>query len=581
MTRMFHKSALLLAALSISGMALLAQPTANRNHVVSNTVLQPGITTQAQVDALTVVTRTQAISYVDGLGRPLQTVMTQANPAQKDIISPVEYDNYGREIKKFLPYADLTGSVFGSLRVNAYADQATFYNPSTSSNSVAKDLYPFSQVYMEFSPLSRPLENGAPGLTWQPSNNHTTQPLSLLNAGPDDVKRFTVSFVANSWGSYSLDGVFNAGDLYKTIIKDENGKQVVEFKDREGKILLKKVQLTAADDNGSGSGLAGWLCTYYIYDDFNNLRCVIQPEGVMALQGNGFVFTQTILDEQCFRYEYDARKRMIRKKVPGAGEVYLVYDTRDRLVMTQDAYLRNLNKWLVTVYDNINRPLLSGFMLNTGMANKSFATHLSDAYNSTGYPFTYASQPATAYWEPITENHYDDYSNIPGGLNGSFISTYVNSTNFITTYNAPGSYAQPMTASMQTKGLVTWASKKVLGTSTWLVMVNIYDDDSRVIQVKSQNVTGGTDLITNQYDFSGKIIRSHLAHQKSGANPDIYQVITKTTYDHAGRILNIKKTISSGTITGVEKTIVQNTYDELGQLKTKKLATDYNAGAGL
>jgi hypothetical protein len=46
---------------------------------------------------------------------------------------------------------------------------------------------------------------------------------------------------------------------------------------------LKKQQLTSADDTGSGKGYYGWLCTYYVYDDFNNLRAVIQPKGVEAL----------------------------------------------------------------------------------------------------------------------------------------------------------------------------------------------------------------------------------------------------------------------------------------------------------
>lgn len=44
---------------------------------------------------------------------------------------------------------------------------------------------------------------------------------------------------------------------------------------------------------------------------------------------------------------------MIKKKVPDAGEVYMVYDARDRLVLTQDANLRNQGKWMYTVYENL------------------------------------------------------------------------------------------------------------------------------------------------------------------------------------------------------------------------------------
>lgn len=119
---------------------------------------------------------------------------------------------------------------------------------------------------------------------------------------------------------------------------------------------MKKVQLTAAADDGTGSGYTGWLCTYYIYDDFNNLRCVAQPKGVELLLDNNWnmqALNNNILDEQCFRYEYDRRNRMTMKKVPGAGEVYMVYDKRDRLVFTQDANMRPQNKWLYTLYDEL------------------------------------------------------------------------------------------------------------------------------------------------------------------------------------------------------------------------------------
>lgn len=85
-------------------------------------------------------------------------------------------------------------------------------------------------------------------------------------------------------------------------------------------MILKKVQVNTVIDNGAGSNHANWLCTYYIYDDYNVLRAVIQPEGVKYLQQNGWDLASNngvLLKEQCFRYEYDHRDRMIMKKVPG------------------------------------------------------------------------------------------------------------------------------------------------------------------------------------------------------------------------------------------------------------------------
>src|SRR5689334_16295883 len=49
----------------------------------------------------------QSTLYVDGLGRPLQTVIKKGalatNGTVKDIVSPVVYDEYGRETRKYLP----------------------------------------------------------------------------------------------------------------------------------------------------------------------------------------------------------------------------------------------------------------------------------------------------------------------------------------------------------------------------------------------------------------------------------------------------------------------------------------------
>ena len=78
-----------------------AQLSADRNFVSKSEIKKPGITTQAQADALTVDDKMQAIGYFDGLGRPLQNVSLQSSPAKKDLIAPIEYDGYGREIKKF------------------------------------------------------------------------------------------------------------------------------------------------------------------------------------------------------------------------------------------------------------------------------------------------------------------------------------------------------------------------------------------------------------------------------------------------------------------------------------------------
>jgi hypothetical protein len=70
--------------------------------------------------------------------------------------------------------------------------------------------------------------------------------------------------------------MYAAGELFVNTTADEAGHQVVEYKDQQGKVVLKKVQLWDVP----ASGPSGWLNTYYVYDDLDNLRFVIPPRAV-------------------------------------------------------------------------------------------------------------------------------------------------------------------------------------------------------------------------------------------------------------------------------------------------------------
>ena len=206
--------------------------------------------------------------------------------------------------------------------------------------------------------------------------------------------------------SFSESDEYKAGQLYKNISIDENENQVIEFIDKQGRVILKKVQLTADSDEGTGDGHEGWLCTYYIYDDLGNLRLVVQPEGVNLLLENNWdleALNGDILNEQCFRYEYDYRNRMIMKKVPGAGEVNMVYDKRDRLVMVQDANMQAANQWLFTKYDVLNRPVETGIWINTTIATDHRAIAASQPEGVYEYP------APTVDYDLLTQTYYDNY----------------------------------------------------------------------------------------------------------------------------------------------------------------------------
>ena len=58
----------------------------------------------------------------------------------------------------------------------------------------------------------------------------------LNNTADDHVKIWTV----NGAGNYSITGEYAAGLLVETHTTDERGNQVVEYKDKEGKVILEK-----------------------------------------------------------------------------------------------------------------------------------------------------------------------------------------------------------------------------------------------------------------------------------------------------------------------------------------------------
>src|SRR5690349_11301958 len=68
----------------------------------------------------------QTTGYVDGLGRPLQTVSRQSSPTAKDVVSPVIYDAFGRELYKYLPYVQTSGNGDGSFKLSPFSEQASF-----------------------------------------------------------------------------------------------------------------------------------------------------------------------------------------------------------------------------------------------------------------------------------------------------------------------------------------------------------------------------------------------------------------------------------------------------------------------
>lgn len=494
--------------------------------------------------------------YFDYLSRPYETVVKQASPSKKDYVAPAVYDEFSRAAIQYLPYVATTGNYNdGKFKGQPIAADSVFYGSQFSN----EDIYYGKETY-DGSPLNRVTKQMAPGNSWTGSNKGVSYSWRT-NTADDSVRLWTISISTEDDIPVS-NSIYANGTLSVQTITDERGKSAVVYADQLGRKILTKVQ-----SSGSPSpDHTGWLCTYYIYDEMNHLRMVIPPRGVSLISGSGLwdlAANSDVIDNLCYYYFYDDRGRVTMKHIPGKEKTYIAYDKLDRPVMTQDENLRLTSQWTFIKYDGQSRPAKTGLITLTTLTKDQV---ISQAAASTDYP------TLSGIYTILTEIYYDDYSWVTGSIpSGTLTTTNINSTNFITTYNASPDYAQQITQSSRIRGSVTGGKTLVLNTSTYLYAVNIYDDHGRIIQTKQTNFTNGTnttagvDISTNQYAFSGRLLRNHLQHQKLGANTLNHTLLTKYSYDHVGRLKSIVKNIDNTT----DKTIVQNTYNELGQLTSK------------
>lgn len=495
----------------------------------------------------------QSIAFYDGLGRPTQQIALGGSPTQLDVISETVYDGLGRTGVNYLPY---TAETNGLMQKNFTADQLSFYSTGTDH---AVDTHPFAVTQFESSPLNRPVEQGSPGTSWQPGGNAITYSYEL-NTGADQVLDWEIN---ETTGLPISSAAYAANRLRKQIVLDEDNISTLEFTDKLGRTILKRAQV---HENGDANQL--WADTYYIYDNAGQLRVVLPPEASKRIaaefSGKSDAEKSTFLNTWAFIYTYDARKRMITKKVPGAEYVRMVYDRWDRLVLTQDGNQRDPMtgsgvEWTYTKYDLLNRPIMTG-IVNDDAGTLSSLVETSNArfesLDGTDQKTQYSnqSQPKQNVQEVLTVTYYDNYDyQLHTSWNGLNLS-----------FNDPENEMNPHN---HVRGQVTGSMVKT-GDGNWIRGASYYDHKYRLIQMQSTNHLNGKDVSTNYYDFEGKVTRSIATHNDGSNTTTIKR---RFTYDHAGRMMQTWHQINNEE----DVLLVSNSYNELGELSEK----DLKAGA--
>jgi RHS repeat-associated protein len=493
-------------------------------------------TATTSVDSVTAGTANQSyktFTYYDGLGRSKQTIDKESTITGKDLITPIGYDGFGRTEKEYLPYFETSGIQDGRFRTDALDDHFIRTSP------IYGDSHGYTQNLFEPSPLNRVDKQAAPGSSWQMGSGKEVKLQRRTNTVSDDVKIWTV----NSAGLPVTVSSYPANTLWAETTYDEDNIQTVQFTDKLGRIILKKVEgcVTPVTD-----GHSGWLSTYYVYDDLGQLRVVIPSLAIDLFEVNnvwGMSTDSDISFELFFAYSFDDRGRMVSKKVPGRKVEYFLYDLQDRMVASQDGVLRTSQKWLYSRYDRMGR------LLATGLVSRDFPIGTLQTEVDAAGPnnASLVNGIPTVGWpseqgELLTVNYYDSYLSLSGF-----------------SYQANTGFAAQ--ASTRIHGLQTGKKVKNLETGSFYTTAKFYDEKGRVVQTLSEHQLGGLIRTSTQYNFENQPTLSLTSSTNTGVE-DIRRIYS---YNVIGQVASISHKIGSDT----SRTIVEYSYNDLGQLEEK------------
>lgn len=502
------------------------------------------------------------LQYFDGLGRPLQTVQLNITPSTADLVSYQEYDGFGRENRSWLPVV-ASGNNGAFMTLSDYKTKAMSTYNSTTYNATA-DSVAYSRPVYEASPLNRVLEQYGPGADWQ-KNSKSLKTRTLSNKAKTGttitladslICAKYISSDTKTLISITRSENYPEGELYVTRQKDEDGNTSYEFKDKQGKVILTR-QI-------NGNTL---LDTYYIYDSFGNLRVVLPPIVAETATSGTWSDATVAWQQYAYLYKYDNRNRCIAKKLPGCEWIYYVYDKADRIIYTQDGeqYNKSPKEWTFTIPDVFGRVVLTGICKDTiSVSNKV----VKGVYASTG---------SYKRYNILVDGVAKNFTNTPSILSVNFYDNYdfrgmAEIPSSGTEYTIESSYGTQYTGGY--KGLLTGALTAQMKSDgsvdpVYLYSVMYYDNRGRIIQTKSNNhLTGGIEKEYIAYNFTGQPTQKKHVHSATGKNTqtEVYAY----TYDHAGRLLKTTHQLTDGTTVKGLVTLAENSYDELGRLKTNK-----------
>lgn len=451
------------------------------------------------------------IQYYDGLGRPYLQMQKNGAGIGSNLITLQEYDACGRLWKSWLPGIS-TDDYLKPDTLKSRVEQ--YYNDSLAYTR---------QVYQTI-PTDRVTYTAGPGQVWAGKGIkreylfNESSPSSLLAC-----KKYSV--YDGNGKRVTLEGYYKDNTLSVECVTDEDGHMNYTFTNSVGQVLLvRQMEGTVPHD------------TYSVYDSYGRLCTVLTP---MYQESND-------LYRDAYQYLYDGLGRCTEKILPGCQPVKYRYDNADNISWSEDGNLQSHYSFMSYNYDAHGRSVRT--IWNKG------------------------TQPG----EPIIPkclvcNHYDNYDFLSSG-------DFFEVKNLLAYQEMPGyptRYQNTVAPSSSVQGKLTCTEMLMLDTNhdisrifDRIFEILYYDKYDNVIQKRANNHLSGSDVDYYSYSFTGKLLKHRYVHTVPGKATQTVDYVY--TYDHLERLSKVTFQLNDQPVV----TLIENTYDELGRLSSKKYHGD-------
>ena len=463
----------------------------------------------------------------------------------------------------------------GCVNPDVFKENASsFYGNTTSAES-----RPFSENVYDGSPLDRVKAVYGVGQDWFSAGKCAETEFLTNSTDVPTLKCLNLKVEEYSDTSFTVKkaGFYPASTLLVTKSMDEDGNTAYSFTDFSGKTLLER-RVLSSDKTAD---------TYYVYDDFGDLRAVIPP--MLSKEVSTSTSTHWTSDSEpfgrwAFLYVYDSRHRCVAKKMPGAGWNLTLYDKAGNAILTQDARQREQNEWAFNIPDALGRVCLQGlceesslFGNDTGIdvfsgpfqnvAVRAFRSQGSLAATSAFYGYSIDGMVIDSTTTFLTVNYYDDHSFV--GMYGFPQDLLFDEALVDNGYGNRWSSAH----NLLTGSMSAVITSEGVSTGKFRHTALFYDEYGRVVQTISRYEDGGRIRTASAFDFAGNQTLSREVVSMSDACDTVERI---DTYDLWGRIKRTTTSLSDGSGLNASST-VGYTYDNVGRLVGVTYGTGANA----